>query len=157
MQKGALRARSNPFWVALLCLGILGCGGPLGPIAGGELSGEVVLERVDSWAFADAEETIALETRPDAPHSVTTWCVVVGDQLYVPSRDPSEKDWVGYVRSDPRVRVRIGSKIYERSAVELDSEPEILRVATAVLTKYKLERPDPSEAPPVAFFRLDPR
>ncbi|MBW2271299.1 MAG: hypothetical protein JRH16_22330 [Deltaproteobacteria bacterium] len=41
-------------------------------IPGRALSGEVVDEIVTDWSFADDHPHIAVETRPAAPHSVTT-------------------------------------------------------------------------------------
>jgi hypothetical protein len=135
----------------------LACGGPLGPIAGGELSGTVVAEPLTDWSFAGNEETIAVETRPDDPHSVTTWCVTIDGQLYVPSRDPDEKEWVAFLRADNRARIRVGDEIYELQAIELSEETEIRKVADALVAKYDLERPSDSEPPKLAFFRFEPR
>ena len=62
---------------------------PLGPIAGRELTGEVVAEPVSDWSFTDEHNLIAVETRPDAPHSVTTICIAHEGALYVPARGAS--------------------------------------------------------------------
>jgi hypothetical protein len=144
----------------LLAVGLLvaGCGWiePIGPLPGGRLGGEVVREPVNDWSFTDAHDTIAVETRPDDPYSVTVWCFTHGGHLYVPSRDPQEKTWVKYVLADDRVRLKIGDKIYERRAVRVTDQAEIEAAAPTLLEKYDLERPPPDEAPEVWVFRMEP-
>jgi len=141
--------------LATLCLG---CGGPLGPIAGGELRGTVVADPVVDWQFTEPVKTIAVETRPEDPHSVTTWCVAVDGHLYVPSLDPGEKDWVAYVRADDRIRIRIEGKIYAGTATELQDAEEIAGVAARLIQKYELEPPsDAEERPDMAYFRIESR
>ena len=76
--------------VACVCSALLGCE-PMGPIAGGRLSGEVVSDEVADWSFTDSIETIELETRPSDPHSITVWCYVHEGKLYIPSRAPTRK------------------------------------------------------------------
>jgi hypothetical protein len=141
--------------LALSLLGFLACG-PLGPLPGGRLKGEVVRDPVADWSFTDDYETIALETRPEDPYSVTTWCFAHGGYLYVPSREPREKTWVQNVLADSRVRLRIGDRIYERRAVRVTDEAVIDAIVPAVLAKYELERPQGDDAPEVWFFRMDP-
>ena len=136
-----------------------GCGWPepIGPIAGGRLHGNLVSELVDDWTFSDAYETIAVETRPRDPYSVTTWSVAKGGALYVPTRDPSEKAWVHNVRDNPNVRLKIGDSLYERTAVHVTNPDEFQGALAALIAKYGLDRPEGEEPPEVWFFRMDPR
>ena len=80
---------------------------PIGPLAGKRLSGE---ERPfpSDWAFVKDHPYCFLETRPSAPHSVTTICFVVNGKLVVPSLNAAEKDWPYYVLDDPSVRIKSG-------------------------------------------------
>ena len=58
---------------------------------------------------------------------------------------------------DPRVRVRVEGKIYERRAVRVTDEAEIAAAVPSLLRKYDLTRPDdPDDAPEVWHFRIDP-
>ncbi len=92
----------------------LGCGGPFFVIPGGQLSGEVVTEPVTDWSFV-TDSFVDLETRPDDPYSVELNYVVKDGQLYI---DPAEgRNWLEYIRADPRVRVRFGKEIYPLTAV----------------------------------------
>ncbi len=101
---------------ALLC----SCsGGPLLVFPGGELSGEVVTETPSDWSFV-SDRFVDLETRPGDPYSVELNYFVREGKLYI---DPAEgRTWFGYIRDDPRVRVRFADKIYPLKAV-LVGEP----------------------------------
>lgn len=131
--------------------------GPFGPIPGGRLDGEVVAGDVEDWSFSDAFETYELETRPSHPYSVTTWGVASGADFYVPTRDPKGKAWVQYVVKDPRVRLRVGERVYERRAVRVTDPAEFERIIPMLGKKYDLERPSDKDLSNVWLFRLDPR
>lgn len=141
---------------------LLACG-PIGPCAGGRLDGEVGPAVVSSWAFAEGIETAQLETRPASPHSVHTWFVALGDRLYVPTsmirgpKSPTKRGWVGHVGDDPRVRIRLGDRIFERHMTRVADADEYDRARRALESKYGLdaERRDPERE--VWIFRLDPR
>lgn len=108
--------------VSLLALFVAGCGGPFLIFPGGELSGEVVRESVADWSFA-RDSVIALETRPDDPYSVELNSIVKQGGLYL---DPAEgRTWLEYIRADPRVRVRVGERIYPLVAVLADRPGEL--------------------------------
>ena len=93
----------------------LGCGGgPLLLIPGGELYGEVVTESVTDWSFV-TDPFVDLETRPDDPYSVEVNYVVKDGQLYIESAEG--RRWLAHIRTDPRVRVRFGDKVYPLRAV----------------------------------------
>jgi hypothetical protein len=108
-------------------------------------------------------DTAQLETRPDAPHSVHTWFVVLGDRVYVPTSmirgplDPRERSWVVHVSKDPSVRIRLGDRIYERMARRVSDPVEYEQARAALEAKYAL---DPAARDPdreVWIFRLDER
>jgi hypothetical protein len=133
------------------------------------LSGEVVREPVADWSFANAVPEIFLETRTwyGIPHSVTVVCVGIGHRLYVPSvyRDrsefPDERAWNRNVVRDPRVRLRIGEKLYERKAVLVQDPTERQEVLEAFAAKSPFWRdlaaqPE-AQRPKLYFLRMEPR
>jgi hypothetical protein len=148
------RAATARIGLALVGAVLLACE-PIGPIAGGRLSGEPVSGPVDDWSFADPEPTIQIETRPGDPHSVTVWCVAHEGRLYVPSRHPERKRWVKNVLEDPRVRVRVDGRLYEGVAVRVTDAAEIEGVVPALLRKYEIEPRDAEEERDVWLFRID--
>ena len=130
--------------------------GPLGWIPGGRLSGELVTAPVDDWSFASALETIQLETRPDDPYSVNLWFVWRGPRLWVASGGGDVSRWAGYMTADPRVRLRVDGKLYERKAARVTEPSEIDEVIVLYKTKYDYDR-DPKEDGQAVLFRMDPR
>jgi hypothetical protein len=154
-----LQATAGVVWMALLLVGF----GPLGPCAGGTLSGTVESAPVGDWAFTSELEQIQLETKPGEPHSVNTWCVGIGDRLYVPTsmirgpRSPSERDWVKNVTQDPRVRVRVGDAVYERVAVRVEDHVELETARAALERKYELDAEERDPEREIWIYRLDAR
>ena len=143
-----------------LLLFLSACGGPLGPLAGGALSGNEA-QTPDSWAFARDVEVIQLETRPDDPYSVNVWIGIVDGELYVPTslilgeEDPAQRDWVQHVQQDPNVRLRIGENIYAATATRVHDEGTIAAVKDAMLAKYAEAATEHSNAAWV--FRMEGR
>jgi hypothetical protein len=146
--------RLAQLWLGALL--VAACGDPIGPIAGGELDGEVVEAHPADWTFTDEIETIEVETRPDDPYSVTTWCIAHRDGIYVGAEGGKRSRWVRYILEDPRVRLRIAGKLYERRAVQVTDETEFDAVRERVLAKYDWE-PDPDAEADAMLFRFDPR
>ena len=85
---------------------------PIVFISGRQLTGELVNEPVTDWSFAKDVATVAIETRPAAPYSVTIWCFVHDGDLYIPASSGSTKTWTHFAVADPSVRVKIGDSIY---------------------------------------------
>jgi hypothetical protein len=97
------------------------------------LKGEVVTTPVTDWSFVDKVEhpgrsinTVLVETRTPyfIPHSVRTMPSVRDGRLYIRSHQdrmdvqfPNDKSWTSNVARDPRVRIKIGDKIYEATMV----------------------------------------
>ena len=127
---------------------------PIGMLAGKALSG-VEVAYPASWDFSDAHDLIAVEVRPDDPHSVTTVCFVVDGALHVPAMNGSEKEWPSLAVADDRVRIKLGDEIYPARAVRV--EPEDRAPYLAAMSK-KYGRPGDAEPPPdVWLFRIEPR
>ena len=120
------------------------CGGPLGPLAGGELSGQTA-EPPAQWNAVP--ETIQLEVRPDDPYSVNLWSVSIGPHLYV-ATDPDGSTWNTLVQADAHVRARIAGTVYPLRAVVVQDADERERVTVAYLRKYG-DEPGDSEFAPV--------
>ena len=133
------------------------------------LSGEVVAEPVADWSFANDEREIFVETRTwyGIPHSVTTVVVAHNGTLYVPSvyfeggTFPEARFWNRNVVRDPRVRLQIGDRIFERKAVLVESQDEWNDVLAAFAAKIPfwqdLAAKPEGERPTVIFLRMDPR
>jgi hypothetical protein len=110
--------------------------GPTGPIAGGRLGGPEVAGPVADWSFSDDFETIAIEVRPDDPHSVTVICFAHEGRLFVPAAKAAEKDWPAYVGEDPRVRLRIGEQVYPGRAARVTDEARFATLSAVAAAKY---------------------
>ena len=107
--------------ICLLAL-VAACGGPVLMIPGGALSGEVVEAPVDDWSFAD-DAFIDVEFRPEDPYSVELNYIVRDGELYI---DPAEgRTWFEYLKEDPRLRVRFGSRVYPVRAVLVGQPGEL--------------------------------
>lgn len=141
--------------LAIVALLVAGCG-PIGPFPGGRLRGEVVVDPVTDWSFTDEHTTIAVETRPSFPHSVTTICFVHEGNLYVPSLDPRGKKWPYYLLENPNVRLKIGDKVYPGRAVRV-TDLDVQTVRASASKKYPQLAEQGDALPEVWLYRIDPR
>ncbi len=129
---------------------------PIAMIAGRQLTGTLVTEPVTDWSFTDEHPLIAVETRPAAPHSVTTVCFTHEGALYVPATRAAEKSWTHYAVSDPHVRVKIGDRIYPALATRVTDPSLRPALIASAVAKYDFEVPDESAAQTdVWVFRID--
>jgi len=120
------------------------------------LKGDVVTTPVTDWSFVDKVEhpgrsinTVLVETRTPyfIPHSVRTMPFVRNGVLYIRSHQdrmdvqfPNDKSWTSNVARDPRVRIKIGDKLYEATMVLVADRTQ----ATALLGR----NPEVSERGP---------
>jgi hypothetical protein len=147
----------------VLALGLVATGCPMGPFSGGYLRGEVHAEPVRDWTFVEETETCQLETNPDEPHSVNTWCVGWRGDLYVPTSmilgpvDPSGREWVRNVQSEPEIRIRIDGRVYELEATQVTDNAEYARVIAALEAKYDVDPADREPEREIWLFRLHAR
>ena len=85
------------------------------------LTGNLVTTPVTDWSFTDKVPTIKLQTQSRflLPHSVTINCLAYNGGLYVSPIYPAgtPRTWNDNVMRDPRVRIKIGDKLYDRSLV----------------------------------------
>ncbi len=162
---GAVDARLQA--VGTLCLLLIlmlvtGCGGPIGPLAGGALSGAESALPEDATSLA-ALESWQLETTGSdgSPYSVNVWTGVVEGTLYVPTslilgaENPEERAWVQNVGRDPRVRLRSGSTVYPAELERVHDEPAVAAAKATILLKYDAEASPHSEA--AWIYRVRPQ
>jgi len=108
------------------------------------LKGEVVSAPVTDWSFVDSVphpgrslNTVLVETRTPyfIPHSVRTVPFVRNGMLYIRSHQdrmdlafPHDKSWTANVTRDPRVRIKIGDKLYEATMVLVTDRSQVTAV-----------------------------
>ena len=85
--------------------------GPLGPVPGGALNGELALDAPSDWSFSNAHKTIQLEVRPSDPYSVNLWCVASNGKLYVGAGQGASSVWARALLDEGRARVRIDTTL----------------------------------------------
>lgn len=129
--------------------------GPIGPVPGGPLTGEVVIGPITDWTFTDEHMQIQVETRPSFPHSVTTICFTHEGQLYVPALNPRGKSWPFFALANPHVRLRIGDKVYLGHAHRV-SDLDVDAVVASAARKYpQIGEQERDALGEVWLFRID--
>jgi hypothetical protein len=120
------------------------------------LSGEVHQQAVDDWSFTSEADEIFIETATSywIPHSVTAWCVTVGDDLYVAADDADEKRWVANVARDPNVRLKIGDKVYEQELVSVSDAATIASIDSGFERKYEYDEEEGDDDMTVGYWRV---
>ena len=147
--------------VALVALRIVGLD-PRERRPGLWLTGEVVTAPVTDWSFTDRYPTIYVQTRSRylLPHSVTITCVAHDGQLYLTSifREgatfPRGKRWTSNVMRDPRVRLKIGDRVFDRTVSLVTGPAERRAVLESKAKKYPMQRV--SEKSTTYLFRVGP-
>jgi hypothetical protein len=120
------------------------------------LSGEVQGQGVEDWSFTSDANEIFIETVTSywIPHSVTAWCVTVGNELYVAADDADEKIWVANVARDPNVRLKIGDKVYEQKLVPITDAATIASIDSGFARKYEYEEEEADDNMTVGYWRV---
>jgi len=129
--------------VALIVLRVVGLD-PKDRRAGLWLTGEVVTTPVTDWSFTDKYRNIYVQTKTWylVPHSVTTGCTAKDGKLYLTSiyrpgqQFPRDKAWNRNIVRDPRVRLKIGDKLYDQTLAQVMDEIEKDAVLEAKAKKY---------------------
>lgn len=118
------------------------------------LSGDVVTEPIRDWWFTDDVREIFIETRTRyfLPHSVTIWCVAIGNHFYVGASNPKDKQWVANIARDPNVRLKIGRNLYERKLEPVVSSGTRELIGRSFARKYGYEIEAPEDD--VAYWRV---
>ena len=125
---------------------------PTGPRPGLWLSGNLVTSPVSDWSFANSYPTIDVQTNTWylIPHSVTIWGVGTQDHLYLQALGK----WKRNVVRDPRVRIKIGNNLYDRSAAYVTDPAEYWVAAKSMNKKYGGKWPMPKKVLPDVFLRV---
>ena len=86
------------------------------------LKGELVTTPVSDWSFTNKIQTVKIQTQTPflPPYSVSIWCAVYKDNLYVTSY--RGRRWVEDIIRDPHVRLKIGDQVFDRT-MSLVSDP----------------------------------
>ncbi len=105
------------------------------------LPGEVHQQAVEDWSFTEDAKEIFIETVTSywIPHSVTAWCVTVGNELYVAADYADKKSWVANVARDPNVRLKIKNKVYEQMLIPITDATTIASIDSGFVRKYEYE------------------
>lgn len=107
---------------ALPLLLAIACGGPIGIIPGGALSGEEATATAWTEVVSDSG-TLEIETRPEDPYSVRIGYVFREGNVYI---DPAEdRAWYQNLEADPSVRVRFDNRVYRARAVPVTDAAEL--------------------------------
>ena len=120
------------------------------------LSGQVHQQAVDDWSFTSDAYEIFIETVTSywIPHSVTAWCVMVGDELYVSADDADQKSWVVNVARNPNVRLKIGEKVYEQKLEPVTDAAIMASIDSGFARKYGYEEEDGDDDMIVGYWRV---
>jgi len=110
------------------------------------LKGDLVTTPVTDWSFAENIPTLKLQTHTWylLPHSVNIGCVYYNGHLYVSSvymRPGVKYRWNEDVIRDPRVRLKIGNQLYDRTLVYVTDPAEKTAVYEAKEKKYRTVEP----------------
>ncbi|MBL4682096.1 MAG: hypothetical protein JKY88_15405 [Pseudomonadales bacterium] len=76
-----------------------------------------------------------------------------------PAKFPGGKYWNGIIEKNPAVQIKIGNKLYPRSAHLITDEVEFEEAFTALADKYDFWRSikeGTAKRPPFVLIRLDP-
>ncbi len=120
------------------------------------LPGEVHAQAVEDWSFTEDAHEIFVETVTSywIPHSVTVWCVTVGNELYVAADDADKKSWVANVARDPNVRLKIKDRVYEQKLVLITNAATIAAIDSGFVRKYEYEEEEGDEDMTVGYWHV---
>jgi F420H(2)-dependent quinone reductase len=133
--------------------------------AGLWLSGNAATCPTD-WSFADKYPTLMVETHPWylVAHSVTIFFVTDKGNLYLHAdyppggTYPSGKTWTANVAHNPRVRIKVGNRLFACKAVLLNDPTEFSTLFENFRKKYpRSPFSNYSRRPDVHFLRVLPQ
>lgn len=104
------------------------------------LTGKVVNTPVTDWSFTDKVQHVEVQVRTWylLPHSVTINCISNDGRLYLSSvfGQDETRSWNAAVLRDPRVRIKVGDQLYDRTLVPVTDPAEWKAVLEARARKY---------------------
>ena len=110
------------------------------------LKGNLVTTPVTDWSFAEKAPFITIQMRTWylLPHSVNVSCLYYNGHLYISSvgyRPGVKYRWNEDVIRDPRVRLKIGNQLYDRTLSYVTDPAEKAAVFQAKFKKYSAIEP----------------
>ena len=128
--------------IAGLLIGARYSDGPLAIVAGGPFtSGQLVTGEEPDWSFAHDIREVEFQLL-DPERSRTTWIIEHEGKVYIPSGYMTSwwgklwKQWPHEAERDGRIVLRVGSDLYERELVRLQSGPLLAPVTAELSRKY---------------------
>tara|TARA_A100001011_G_scaffold314362_1_gene332487 strand:- start:308 stop:769 length:462 start_codon:yes stop_codon:yes gene_type:complete len=100
--------------------------GPIGPIPGGELNGEIAISEPDWRALLPDGKFIEVQFGDKNGYSVTLDPHVIDEELYTWSRAPNR--WSSLIGEDPQVVIRIDGVLYRAIALKVENVSLLARV-----------------------------
>ncbi len=108
------------------------------------LTGDRVTEPVTDWSFTEDHQEIFVQTSTPylLPHSVTTYCASHDGDLYLFSAYyqggtfPDERGWNRNVIRDPRVRLKIGDRLFDQPVSHVTDADTRAAVHANAVAKY---------------------
>ncbi len=108
------------------------------------LTGDQVTESVTDWSFTEDHQEIFVQTRTPflIPHSVTAYCTVYDGDLYLFSAYydggvfPDGRAWNRNVMRDPRVRLKIGDRLFDQTVSHVTDAVVRAAVHASAVAKY---------------------
>ena len=87
---------------------------------------------------------------------MTTVCFTHEEALYVPAQNGASKSWTHYAVSDPRVRLKIGDKVYSARATRVTDTSLADGFRASASEKYDIDAGDEEpDLDDIWIFRLD--
>ena len=108
------------------------------------VTGDLVTEPVSDWSFSNQFGEIFVQTRTWylIPHSVNVYCTVSNGDLYLFSayyqggNFPDQRLWNQNVMKDPRVRLKIGDQLFDRTVSYVEDVSSKEPVLQSFIEKY---------------------
>src|SRR5579872_3101065 len=118
------------------------------------IKGDAVTTPVTDWSFTDKIPQVKIQTETPflLPHSVVIWCAEYNGNLYVTSY--RGRMWVEDIIREPKVRLKIGDQVYDRTLTVVEDPVEKAAVLQAKGKKYPQWKVPAVEAATV--FRVNP-
>lgn len=100
--------------------------GPIGPIPGGKLKGEISISEPDWKVLLPDGKFIEVQFGDKNGYSVTLDPHVIDEELYTWSRAPNR--WSSLIGEDPQVVIRIDGVLYRAIALKVENVSLLARV-----------------------------
>jgi hypothetical protein len=130
--------------------------GPIAWLPGGSFSGEIERGPEPDWSFAAPLDTVEVQLGSDPPRTVLTGILVFEGVPYLPVTFAPLKRWQHVVARNPRVVIRVESRLFERRAAAVTDSAHLSRLRAAGQAKYGPPFHATWTGDFTQYFRLDP-